>query len=53
MGGLWVVTVYKQNKCDKHSTVLQIQTAPNKSPEYLHGNSNCMNRCVSQKCRFI
>ena len=23
-GGLWVVSVYTQNKCDKHSTVLQI-----------------------------
>jgi hypothetical protein len=45
---LWVVKVYRRNKCDKHSTILQIQTAPNKSPAYLHGNSNCMNKCVSQ-----
>ena len=29
-------------------TALQTQTAPNKSLEYLHGNSNCMNKCVSQ-----
>jgi len=47
-GGLWVVSMYRQNKCDKHSTVLQIQMAPNKSPDYLDGNSNCMNKCVSQ-----
>jgi hypothetical protein len=52
-GGLCAVSVYRQNKCDKHSTVLQIKTAPNKSPEYLHQNSNCINKCVSQVSKNV